>query len=427
MQQTESLFEQAKHIIPGGVNSPVRTFSAVGQDPLFFVKGKGAILTDVNDKQYIDYVCSWGAIINGHANDNINDSITKVLQSGTSFGAPHPLEIKMAREILNIIPAIDKVRMLNSGTEATMTAIRLARGYSNKKYLIKFNGCYHGHSDSLLVNSGSGLLTLGIPSSLGILNELAKYTLTAQFNNIASVKAIFEEYPNDIAGVIIEPIAGNMGMIMPEDGFLQDLRNLCDDYSSLLIMDEVMTGFRVSLSGASAYYGVQPDLITLGKVVGAGLPVGALGGKADIMDYLAPCGRVYQAGTLSGNPLVMAAGLSALHEIKTPGFYVNLSNLTGMLTQGLVEIAKSYALPFSATSLGGMFGFYFNDEVKNYSDAKKSDITLFKKFYHGMLAQGVYFAPSMFEAGFITSAHTKSHIDTTLQIADKVLEIISKE
>lgn len=424
MQQNESLFEQAQNLIPGGVNSPVRSLSGVDQTPVYFVKGNKSKIIDINNNSYIDYVCSWGAVILGHADERVNNAVKSILDCGTSFGAVHPYEIEIAQEIVNLVPGIEKIRMVNSGTEATMTAIRLARGYTDKKYLIKFNGCYHGHSDSLLVNAGSGLMTFGIPSSLGILPELAQFTLTAEYNDIASVKALFEKFPEDIAGVIIEPIAGNMGMIKPKDNFLQQLRELCTSNGSLLIMDEVMTGFRVALEGASHYFGVEADLITLGKVIGGGLPVGALGGKSEIMDFLAPSGKVYQAGTLSGNPLVLAAGLGTIRAIKEKGFYENLSSLTGKLTQGLAEITKVYQLPFKTSSLGGMFGFYFNDEVENYHDVKKSDITLFKKFYNGMLNFGIYFAPSMYEAGFITSAHSDDDIDYTLNCADKVCKTL---
>lgn len=423
MSRSEILFNRALKIIPGGVNSPVRAFKGIGTSPVFFHKGEGAIITDVDKNNYIDYVCSWGAIILGHSHPDVILAISQVLKEGISFGAPHPLEIKLAEKIINLVPAIEKLRMVNSGTEATMTAIRLARGYTGKKMLIKFNGCYHGHSDSLLVNAGSGVLTLGIPQCPGVPDEIAQNTLTAEFNDIDSIESLFAKHSDEIAAVIIEPIAGNMGMILPDESFLKALRALCDKYQAVLIFDEVMTGFRVSLQGAGQYYNIEPDLVTLGKVIGAGLPVGALGGKTQIMDCLAPNGQVYQAGTLSGNPVVMAAGLKVLEKIEQPNFYANLSKLTNHLTNGMKDVANSLKIPFNTVSLGGMFGFCFNEKesIKNYKDIRQSDLTLFKSFYQGMLLEGVYLAPSMFEAGFISSMHTIELIDTTIEKAEKVL------
>ncbi|HAU2070020.1 TPA: glutamate-1-semialdehyde 2,1-aminomutase, partial [Legionella pneumophila] len=401
------LFHKAQTIIPGGVNSPVRAFKSVGGEPIFFKSGKGAYLVDVDDKQYIDYVGSWGPLILGHCHPNVIAAVDNVLHSGMSFGAPTELEIQLAEKIASLMPSIEKIRMVNSGTEATMTAIRLARGFTNKNKFIKFNGCYHGHSDSLLVKAGSGLLTLGIPSTPGIPQSITEHTLTADFNNLEQVAQLFEKYPNDIATVILEPVPGNMGFILPKIEFLKGLRELCDQYNALLIFDEVMTGFRVGLHGAQGLFGIKPDITTLGKIIGGGMPVGALGGKREIMSFLAPEGPVYQAGTLSGNPLAMAAGLATLNEIEKVNFFENLSNTTNKLTKALAAAAENANIPFFTASLGGMFGFCFTDKnnVENYLDVASSDEVLFKKFFHAMLTRGVYFAPSMYEAGFVSSAH----------------------
>lgn len=423
MNYSHQLFTQAQAIIPGGVNSPVRAFKGVGGEPLFFKQGLGAHIIDVDDKSYIDYVGSWGPLILGHCHEKIISAVIDVLHSGMSFGAPTELEIKLAQKIIQLMPSIEKIRMVNSGTEATMTAIRLARGYTNKSKIIKFNGCYHGHSDSLLVKAGSGVLTLGIPSSPGIPPSITEHTLTADFNNLEQTAQLFEAYGADIAAIIVEPIAGNMGMVLPKPEFLQGLRTLCDTYNAVLIFDEVMTGFRVALGGAQAIYQVKPDLTTLGKVIGGGMPVGALGGKASIMDYLAPIGPVYQAGTLSGNPLAMAAGLATLCEIEKPGFYQHLSTMSESLINGFTNVAKSLHIPFCGIAVGGMFGFCFSEksQIANYSDIAAADEPLFKHFFHGMLQQGVYLAPSMFEAGFISAAHTKGDISTTVKAAALVL------
>lgn len=406
MSRSSDLFHKAQTIIPGGVNSPVRAFKSVGGEPIFFKSGKGAYLVDVDDKQYIDYVGSWGPLILGHCHPNVIAAVDNVLHSGMSFGAPTELEIQLAEKIASLMPSIEKIRMVNSGTEATMTAIRLARGFTNKNKFIKFNGCYHGHSDSLLVKAGSGLLTLGIPSTPGIPQSITEHTLTADFNNLEQVAQLFEKYPNDIATVILEPVPGNMGFILPKIEFLKGLRELCDQYNALLIFDEVMTGFRVGLHGAQGLFGIKPDITTLGKIIGGGMPVGALGGKREIMSFLAPEGPVYQAGTLSGNPLAMAAGLATLNEIEKVNFFENLSNTTNKLTKALAAAAENANIPFFTASLGGMFGFCFTDKnnVENYLDVASSDEVLFKKFFHAMLTRGVYFAPSMYEAGFVSSA-----------------------
>ncbi|WP_454783677.1 glutamate-1-semialdehyde 2,1-aminomutase [Legionella sp. WA2024007413] len=428
MTRSAELFHQAQALIPGGVNSPVRAFKGVGGDPIFFRQGKGAYLVDVDNNEYIDYVGSWGPLILGHCHPAVIEAVNKVLHSGMSFGAPTELEIQLADKIISLIPSIEKVRMVNSGTEATMTAIRLARGVTQKNKFVKFNGCYHGHSDSLLVKAGSGLLTLGIPSTPGIPQSVTEHTLTANFNNLEQTAQLFEKFPDDIAAVILEPVAGNMGFVLPEPEFLKGLRQLCDQYNALLIFDEVMTGFRVGLTGAQGVFGITPDITTLGKVIGGGMPVGALGGKAEIMSFLAPEGPVYQAGTLSGNPLAMAAGLATLSEIEKPEFFKQLSETTQSLTQALAYVAELLGIPFFTASLGGMFGFCFTEKksIADYADVAASDESLFKQFYHGMLDRGVYFAPSMYEAGFVSSAHGKSEIAKTQTAAEEVLRKLKK-
>lgn len=423
MTISQQLFSQAQAIIPGGVNSPVRAFKGVGGDPLFFKSGKGAYVTDADGNTYIDYVGSWGPLILGHCNTHVIDAIAQVLHSGISFGAPTELEIQLAQKIIQLMPSIEKIRMVNSGTEATMTAIRLARGFTGRSKIIKFNGCYHGHSDGLLVKAGSGLLTLGIPSSPGIPASVAEHTLTANFNDLEQTTQLFEAHGKDIAAIIVEPIAGNMGMVLPNPEFLSGLRALCDAYGAILIFDEVMTGFRVALGGAQAMYNIVPDLTTLGKVIGGGMPVGALGGKAEIMDCLAPIGPVYQAGTLSGNPLAMAAGLATLNEIEKPGFYEHLTTISTTLIQSLQAVTQEFNIPFHGVSAGGMFGFCFNNQtsIANYDDIAMSNESLFKRFFHGMLQQGVYFAPSMYEAGFVSSAHQLKDVLATKHAAEFVL------
>jgi len=423
MNHSKQLFEQAQTLIPGGVNSPVRAFKGVGGEPLFFKQGIGAHLIDVDDNLYIDYVGSWGPLILGHCHESVITAVMEVLHHGMSFGAPTELEIKLAQKIVTFMPSIEKIRMVNSGTEATMTAVRLARGFTGRSKIIKFNGCYHGHSDGLLVKAGSGLLTLGIPSTPGIPQSVTEHTLTADFNNLAQTAQLFERYHQDIAAVIVEPIAGNMGMILPKPGFLQGLRDLCDEYQAVLIFDEVMTGFRVALGGAQAVFEVMPDLTTLGKVIGGGMPIGALGGRAEIMSCLAPEGPVYQAGTLSGNPLAMAAGLATLNEVSKPGFYQRLQQTSSALIGALSEVTQSLNIPFSSTSLGGMFGFCFTEKspLVDFSDVASSDESLFKRFFHGMLGQGIYFAPSLYEAGFVSSAHQDDDIRQTKNAARLVL------
>ncbi len=428
MTRSTDLFHQAQALIPGGVNSPVRAFKGVGGEPIFFKQGKGAYLVDVDNNEYIDYVGSWGPLILGHCHPAVIEAVSKVLHSGMSFGAPTELEVQLAEKIISLIPSIEKVRMVNSGTEATMTAIRLARGVTKKNKFIKFNGCYHGHSDSLLVKAGSGLLTLGIPSTPGIPQSVTEHTLTANFNDLEQTAQLFEKFPDDIAAVILEPVAGNMGFVLPEPEFLKGLRQLCDQYEALLIFDEVMTGFRVGLTGAQGVFGITPDITTLGKVIGGGMPVGALGGKAEIMSFLAPEGPVYQAGTLSGNPLAMAAGLATLSEIEKPGFFAQLSKTTQTLTQALASVAETVDIPFFTASLGGMFGFCFSGKkyITDYADIAASDEVLFKKFYHGMLDKGVYFAPSMYEAGFVSGAHGENEIVKTQMAAEEVLRQLKK-
>lgn len=423
MTHSQQLFAQAQAVIPGGVNSPVRAFKGVGGDPVFFKEGRGAYLVDVDGRSYIDYVGSWGPLILGHCDQTVIDAVTAVLNSGMSFGAPTELEVRLAQKIVKLMPSIEKVRMVNSGTEATMTAIRLARGYTGKNKIIKFNGCYHGHNDSLLVKAGSGLLTLGIPSTPGIPASITEHTLTADFNNLEQTAALFEQYRGNIAAIILEPVAGNMGFVLPKPGFLQGLRELCDAHNALLIFDEVMTGFRVALGGAQAVFKIKPDLTTLGKVIGGGMPVGAVGGRAEIMSHLAPEGPVYQAGTLSGNPLAMAAGLATLAEVEKPGFYTRLAASTKTLVEGLAEVVEAFKIPFNAASLGGMFGFCFNEkkQIFDYADVASSNEVLFKQFFHGMLQKGVYFAPSMYEAGFVSSAHQDEEIKMTLLAAESVL------
>lgn len=423
MKNSKKLLIKAQELIPGGVNSPVRAFRGVGGDPIFFKKGEGAYLIDVDDKRYVDYIGSWGPLILGHCHPRVIAAVQDALNNGMSFGAPTELEIKLAAKVIEIMPNLQKVRMVNSGTEATMTAIRLARGFTQKSKIIKFNGCYHGHSDALLVKAGSGLLTLGMPGSLGVLPGAVENTLTADFNDLEAVAKIFAQYPDDIAAIIVEPVAGNMGLVLPQDDFLKGLRALCDEHNSLLIFDEVMTGFRVALGGAQEIYGVVPDLTTLGKVIGGGMPVGAIGGKEEIMDFLAPVGGVYQAGTLSGNPLAMAAGLATLNEVSKPGFHLNLSSKSEKFIKLLASVCESHNVPFCGSSIGGMFGFCFAniDKVRNMQDIANSDEALFKKFYHGMLNHGVYFAPSLYEAGFISSAHGEQEIELTVKAADMVL------
>ncbi len=421
MTLSEQLFERAQHTIPGGVNSPVRAFKSVGGTPVFIDRADGAYLYDVDGKRYIDYVGSWGPMLLGHNHPAIREAVIKAAEKGLSFGAPCPAEIDMAELVSKLVPSMEMLRMVSSGTEATMSAIRLARGYTGRNTIVKFEGCYHGHADSLLVKAGSGALTLGVPNSPGVPADFAKYTLTSEFNNLAQLQALFAEHGNDIACIIVEPVAGNMNCIPPQPGFLQGLRELCDQYGSVLIFDEVMTGFRVALGGAQAVYGVQPDLTTLGKIIGGGMPVGAFGGKKAIMQHIAPLGPVYQAGTLSGNPIAMAAGLAALTAISQPSVYDALTAKTTTLLQGLQQAADAAGVPFCTNQVGGMFGMFFTDqtEVSSYQQATKCNIDAFKRFFHLMLQQGIYLAPSAYEAGFLSLAHSDSDLAATIDAAKR--------
>lgn len=428
MTTSHELFEAARNVIPGGVNSPVRAFRQVGGEPVFFRKGKGALLEDVEGKTYVDYIGSWGPLILGHCHPDVVAAVQDALACGMSFGAPVALEVALAEKICALMPGIEKVRMVNSGTEATMTAIRLARGYTKRDKILKFTGCYHGHSDSLLVKAGSGVLTLGIASTPGIPESLVEHTLTVDYNDLEAVETVFAHFGEEIACIIIEPIAGNMGFVEPLPGFLEGLRRVCTQYGALLIFDEVMTGFRVALGGAQEVYGITPDLTTLGKVIGGGMPVGAIGGRAEVMNYLAPEGPVYQAGTLSGNPLAMAAGLATLNGLSVPGFHDALGNLTRMLAEGLKDAATRAGVAMCSSSRGGMFGFCFTPlpRVTCQQDVAASDEGFFRRFYHGMLDEGVYLAPSMFEAGFVSSAHTPELITETCDKAFSVMHAIAQ-
>ena len=422
MQKSEQLFERAQKTIPGGVNSPVRAFKAVGGTPRFITKADGPYIVDADGKQYIDYVQSWGPMVLGHNNEKIRNAVVAAAQNGLSFGAPTEAEIIMAEKVKELVPSMEMVRMVNSGTEATMSAIRLARGYTGKNKLVKFEGCYHGHADSLLVKAGSGALTLGVPSSPGVPADVAQHTLTVEFNNLDSVKAIFAECGDDIACIIVEPVAGNMNCIPPVDGFLEGLRAICDEYGAVLIFDEVMTGFRVSRGGAQERYGITPDLTCLGKVIGGGMPVGAFGGKREILTHIAPTGPVYQAGTLSGNPIAMAAGLAALDQLAEPGLYDSIFASTQKLVEGFQTIANEFSIPLTTNSAGSMFGIFFTDveKVVNYQQAINCNQAQFKQFYHGMLDEGVYLAPASYEAGFVSKLHDDAIITATLDAARKV-------
>ena len=421
MSRSKILFDDARRYIPGGVNSPVRAFRGVGGTPVFFKRGAGAYLYDEDDRRYIDYVGSWGPMIAGHAHPAVVRAVQAAAADGLSFGAPTAIETVMARTVQALVPSMELVRMCSSGTEATMSAIRLARGFSSRNTLIKFEGCYHGHSDSLLIKAGSGALTLGVPTSPGVPAALAAYTMTLNFNDLSQVQEAFAAKGQEIAAVIVEPVAGNMNCIPPAPGFLAGLRELCDRYGSVLIFDEVMTGFRVAPGGAQALYGVKPDLTTLGKIIGGGMPVGAFGGRRAIMEKLAPLGPIYQAGTLSGNPVAMAAGLAMLDLIAAPGFHDRLAAKTRQLCDGLIAAAREAGVPLTTNAVGGMFGVFFTEEpVTTYAQAVACDVERFKAFFHGMLAEGVYLAPSAFEAGFLSSAHTDADIDATLSAARRV-------
>ena len=419
MTEATVLFSNAKQVIPGGVNSPVRSFSGVGGTPVFIDHAKGAYIYDSSGHQYIDYVGSWGPMILGHAHPDVIAAVKQAAEKGLSFGAPTEIETLMAQRVCELMPSIELVRMVSSGTEATMSAIRLARGYTGRDKIIKFEGCYHGHSDSLLVKAGSGALTFGVPSSPGVPASVAGDTLTITYNDSESVKTLFAEIGEQIACIIVEPVAGNMNCIPPTPGFLETLRQICDDYGSVLIFDEVMTGFRVGLQGAQGLYGIKPDLTTLGKIIGGGMPVGAFGGQRKIMEHLAPLGPVYQAGTLSGNPVAMAAGLKTLELIAQPGFYKALATKTEKLTSGLTVLAHQAGIALTTNRVGGMFGLFFSAEsqVTSFAQVMQCDQALFKRFFHGMLDSGIYLAPSAFEAGFISAAHTNEDLDKTLDCA----------
>ncbi|MCP4493550.1 MAG: glutamate-1-semialdehyde 2,1-aminomutase [Gammaproteobacteria bacterium] len=423
MTKSETLFAQACKVIPGGVNSPVRAFNGVGGTPVFFERAEGAYMYDVDGNAYIDYVGSWGPMICGHANADIIDAVCTTVRNGLGFGAPTQLEVDLAEQICDVMPNLDLVRMTCSGTEATMSAIRLARGFTGRDKIIKFEGCYHGHADSLLVKAGSGALTLGVPNSPGVPAALAQNTITLEYNNIDQVKQVIGEIGTEIACVIVEPVAGNMNCVPPLDGFLQSLRDCCDASGTVLIFDEVMTGFRVGLTGAQGLYDIKPDLTTLGKVIGGGMPVGAFGGKHEIMNHIAPLGPVYQAGTLSGNPVTMAAGLKNLEIIRGDGFYEDLSTKTRALVEGILAAAQQHSIPMQANRVGAMFGLFFTDqaEVSSFEQVSKCDVERFKLFFHGMLKRGVYLAPSAFEAGFVSAAHSDEHIQTTIAVAAEVL------
>jgi glutamate-1-semialdehyde 2,1-aminomutase len=420
---SEKLFNAAKQHIPGGVNSPVRAFKSVSGTPLFIKRAAGPYLYDSNDKKYIDYVGSWGPMILGHAHPEVIQAVKDTASNGLSFGAPTEIETQMADKICELLPSIEKVRMVSSGTEAGMSAIRLARGYTGRDKIVKFEGCYHGHADSLLVKAGSGALTFGVPTSPGVPADLAQHTITLSYNNVDQVKELFDDIGDQIAAIIVEPIAGNMNCIPGSNDFLNSLREVCNQYKSVLIFDEVMTGFRVALAGAQSLYKITPDLTILGKVIGGGMPVGAFGGKKEIMDHLSPDGPVYQAGTLSGNPVAMAAGLKTLELISKPDFFKSLEEKTNNLTQGISKVANDLNIPFTTNHAGGMFGLFFSNESKidSFEKVMNCNQELFNKFFHGMLAEGVYLAPSPFEAGFVSSAHSNEDIEASIDAAKKVL------
>jgi glutamate-1-semialdehyde 2,1-aminomutase len=420
--RSEALFAAACERIPGGVNSPVRAFRGVGGNPIFFSRAQGAYLFDADDNCYIDYICSWGPAILGHAHPDVIREVQEAATLGLSFGAPTEIEIAMAASVCELMPSMDLVRMVSSGTEATMSAIRLARGFTGRDVLVKFEGCYHGHSDSLLVKAGSGALTLGVPSSAGVPASIAQHTITLPYNDLDAVSEYFREHGDSVACIIVEPVAGNMNLIPPKPGFLQGLRKICDQYDSVLIFDEVMTGFRVALGGAQALYGVKPDLTTLGKIIGGGMPVGAFGGRRKIMECIAPLGPVYQAGTLSGNPIAMRAGLKTLSLIRQPGFHEQLGERTKMLCEGFEAAGRRAGVPISTHYVGGMFGLFFSETPAwSFIETTQGDIEHFKRFFHAMLAEGVYLAPSAFEAGFVSSAHTEADISNTIAAAERAL------
>jgi glutamate-1-semialdehyde 2,1-aminomutase len=418
VSRNDELFARAQRSIPAGVNSPVRAFRSVGGTPRFFVRGEGSYLWDVDGRRYIDYVGSWGPAIAGHAHPAVVDAVQSTAARGLSFGAPTELEVMLAEKLIARVPSLELVRLVSSGTEATMSALRLARGFTGRPKIVKFEGCYHGHADSLLVKAGSGLLTFGNPTSAGVPVDIAKHTTVLEYNNVAELEEAFKAFGNEIASVIVEPVAGNMNLVRATPEFLQALRRLCTEYGSVLIFDEVMCGFRVALGGAQEVYGITPDLTCLGKVIGGGMPAAAFGGRRDIMAHLAPLGGVYQAGTLSGNPIAVAAGLKTLQLIQAPGFYDTLAARTTRLAQGLATVAREAGVPFAADSLGGMFGLYFTESIPaSFAEVTKSDVPRFNAFFHKMLDAGVYFAPSAYEAGFVSIAHDDAIIDATIDAA----------
>ena len=418
---SQNLFKRALKLIPGGVNSPVRACKSVSADPLFVNRAQGCLIFDADDNCYIDYIGSWGPLILGHRHPAVIEAITSVLGRGTSFGAPIDLEVQLAQMVIEAVPSVEMVRMVNSGTEATMSAVRLARGVTQRDTIIKFDGCYHGHADTLLVAAGSGVATLGIPGSPGVPESVAQHTLSLPYNDIDRLKEVIQKQGESVAGIIVEPVAGNMGVVPPAPGFLETLREFADQYGAILIFDEVMTGFRVAYGGAQALYGVTPDLTCFGKIIGGGLPVGAYGGKRELMSKIAPQGSVYQAGTLSGNPVAMAAGIATLKQIQKDGFYKALDAKAEQLLSGLEQAARKATIPVQAKRVGSMLGFFFNDrEVQNFDDAKTCDLDRFSAFYNGMRENGIYIAPSQFEALFISSAHDTEHIEATIKAAEKV-------
>ncbi len=426
MSRSHDLFQEAQLHIPGGVNSPVRAFRSVGGEPVYVERAEGAYMYDPDGKRYIDYVGSWGPMIHGHAHPEVVKVVQEAATRGLSYGAPTAIETQMAALVKQILPSMDLIRFVSSGTEATMSAIRLARGFTGRDKIVKFEGCYHGHADSLLVKAGSGALTLGVPTSPGVPAALAEHTLTLEYNNLDHVREVFAKLGGQIACIIVEPVAGNMNCIPPRDGFLEGLREVCNEYESVLIFDEVMTGFRVGLSGVQGLYGVSPDLTCLGKIIGGGMPVGAFGGKREIMEMLAPLGPVYQAGTLSGNPLAMAAGMKTLEMLLVPGFYEDLSAKTSRMLHGVLDAAKARGIPMTSNQVGGMFGLFFTDaeRVENFADATACNLDQFKLFFHGMLEHGVYLAPSAYEAGFVSAAHSDADIDATIAAAAAVFDTL---
>lgn len=425
MKRSQRLFQHAQHFIPAGVNSPVRAFRSVGGTPPFIQRGKGAMIWDADGRAYIDYVGSWGPLVVGHAHPEVVRAVQQAAERGLSFGAPTEQEVEMAETLCKLVPSLEQLRLVSSGTEATMSAIRLARGFTGRAKVVKFEGCYHGHADALLVKAGSGALTFGQPSSAGVPTETARHTLVLDYNNEIALEQVFAREGSEIAAVIVEPVAGNMNLVAPRPGFLETLRKLCTKHGSVLIFDEVMTGFRVALGGAQSLYGVQPDLTTLGKVIGGGMPVGAFGGRRDIMQSIAPLGPVYQAGTLSGNPVAVAAGLATLSLIRAPGFFEALSATATNLCEGLCQAARAAGIAFSAQSVGGMFGLYFRAAPPiSHAEVMECDKDAFNAFFHSMLAEGVYLAPSAYEAGFVSSAHGPAELQKTIMAATKTFSSI---